>query len=242
MPEFAWWTARGLQGRFPSNSIGEQPWRRLVEDIENLRGGAPPEAYHSIFDRFLTSADSLRHRWPPHDECRLFISHRRNDVAEARDIAAIAKQEKYGYWLDVEDPVLQYANNSPIQSPAREILIASAIEIGLLNCSHVIGVMTSHTHGSKWVPYELGRAKQRMVYSRFSATWVDSQQTEHDCGEYIHLAVINRSHQEVRNWLRSSRCTTPEPGEEATCCRPPRDLDDPANALPDVPAELLAGR
>jgi hypothetical protein len=153
------------------------------------------------------------------------------DVDYARRIAHLATQQQYGYWLDVEDPLLQHANGSAVPSPAKEILIASIIEMALLNSSHVIAAMTGNTSGSKWVPYELGRAKQRMVFSRRSATWVHLGQIKiTDCGEYIRLAEVTATEQEILTWLQSSRLFD----QVAFCVMPssPSKVLGPTHPLP----------
>jgi hypothetical protein len=72
----------------------------------------------------------------------------------------------------------------------REVLIAAVIEIGLLNASHVIAATTPSSAGSKWIPYEFGRAKDRHVHSIYAASWLEPGMKPTDCGEYIYLAEL----------------------------------------------------
>jgi len=141
---------------------------------------------------------------PPHRrECRLFVSHRQADVGIADRIAYLATQRGYGYWLDVDDPALNYVNgNASIPSPVKDILIAAIIEMGLLNSSHCIAAMTPDSAGSKWIPYEFGRAKDRDLYS---AGWLRSGMKPSDCGGYMILATITGSEVDIEGWLDRTR-------------------------------------
>ena len=108
------------------------------------------------------------------------MSHRKSDVEIADRIAYLAATQcGYGYWLDVDDPVLNYVNATDVSiaSPVREMLIAAIIEMGLLNSTHFIAAITWNSAGSKWIPYEFGRAKRRQLYSVYSASWLGSATT-----------------------------------------------------------------
>ena len=92
---------------------------------------------------------------------RVFISHRKDDVAEAKNVASIAKGAGWNYWLDVEDPALNLATAILSGTPQYAIAVAGIIEFALLNCTHVISILTPNTKGSTWVPYEYGRIKPK---------------------------------------------------------------------------------
>lgn len=134
------------------NGIGRFPFvnrRFALEWIRNIRRAARP---------------------PELAECpRVFISHRQIDDGYARRIAQLAFAERFNYWLDVID--LDPARNvqfrhlerqlgRPLDDFEKSIVTAAIIEMALLNCSHVIAVMTNNTAGSQWVPYEYGRVKE----------------------------------------------------------------------------------
>jgi hypothetical protein len=127
---------------------------------------------------------------------RVFISHRQADADCAERIAWRASQEGLDYWLDVHDPLLRYSKAAP------PMILAAIIEIALLNCTHVIAAHTPNSAGSKWIPYELGRAKSRAVYSHQAAGWFHSQTSPAAYGEYVQLAEICRSEKEVVRWLK----------------------------------------
>jgi len=206
MPNFDWRLTQTnpLVNRFVDSSIGWPEWTRLVTALSNLGTSPSPNACQAVFDVFLQGADAAAAKAPAPRECRVFVSHRgtTRDTAFAERIAFRAVRAGYEYWLDIHDPTLHFINNSPaIQSPARDILIAAIIEMGLLNASHVIAVMTDDSAGSKWIPYEFGRAKQRLIFSSCSATWLEPTMQASTCGEYIHLGVMNGNENDIDRWL-----------------------------------------
>ena len=152
---------------------------------------------------------------PRQKDCCVFVSHRSDPLDQnyAEQIAWHATQHGYEYWLDVHDPNLTYLNGSTIPSPAKEILIAAAIEMALLNCSHLLAVITQNSFGSQWIPYEFGRAKLRLVVSGNSSIWLDNGIKAADCGEYVYLSPVNGSTREVEVWLQQGKirptCTSP---------------------------------
>lgn len=213
MPDFDWRQTQTfpLEERFFDNSIGWFEWKGLVTSLYSLGKNPSPGDCMAVFDVFLQGVNTVAATAKKLSECCLFVSHRgtTQDTAYAERIAFRAFSAGYEYWLDIHDPTLRFINTGPsIQSPVREILIAAIIEMGLLNSSHVIAVMTGKSAGSKWIPYEFGRAKQRLLYSLFSATWLEPAMQPNKCGEYIHLGVMNRTENEIDQWLRttSSRC------------------------------------
>ena len=207
MARFFWEEVEGhaAENRYPESVLGREPWRELVEEVSD----GPPEDYSEVFDTFLAKLDRLARPNPP--TCCLFVSHRRSDVKDAQRIASRATQAGYEYWLDIHDPTLIRLNGAAIPSPAKDILLAAAIEIGLLNSTHVIAMHTQHSIGpqhtilSKWIPYELGRAKARQIRSDQAACWFDQQTQPSVCGEYVYLVVHTRTESEIDNWLNMKK-------------------------------------
>jgi hypothetical protein len=126
-------------------------------------------------------------------------------------------------------PIWHSSAGAPIPSPIKDILTAAIIEMGLLNASHLIAGMTPNTAGSKWLPYEFGRAKFRRLHSPFSASWLYPRMTESDFGEYIYLAETTRAEVDIRGWLNVTRTAR-------RCVRPPaswaRMVPDPLPTSP----------
>ena len=148
--------------------------------------------------------DSLRpHARLPFEERRLFVprvfvSHRRADADYALRIAWLANQEGFDFWLDVLDPTL----GGIAPGPDASLAIAVAIEMALINSSHVVAVMTQNTFGSRWVPYEYGRAKDEPPITSQAAAWVVPSYRGMQLPEYLHLGPIHYSEAELRAWFR----------------------------------------
>src|SRR5262249_24349779 len=136
--------------------------------------------------------------------CCLFISHRQSDVDSALHIAWIGTNTGYDYWLDVHDPTVLAVNRSQLASPAKDVIVAAIVEIALLNATHVIALHTENSAGAKWIPYELGRAKDRLVYSDQAAGWFAQKIKIGSCGEYVHLVKQTRTAAEIHNWLSNT--------------------------------------
>src|SRR5262249_34033650 len=88
--------------------------------------------------------------------------------------------------------------------PRRSVLIAAIIEIALLSSTHVIALHTTNSLASRWVPYELGRAKARNITSLQAAGWFQKGQTVASCGDYVKLAVMTHDEPQVADWLQQT--------------------------------------
>ena len=130
---------------------------------------------------------------------RLFVSHRKDDEARARDVATLAQAEGFQVWLDVLDSQLQSAAQASTGAPAEAFAIAVIIEMALLNCTHVIALITPRTPGTYWVPYEYGRVKDSSPQSLRAACWIDQHVSYEP--EYLELGVKTRSDDDIRDWL-----------------------------------------
>jgi hypothetical protein len=175
---------------------GYEAWVELVEALPRLRDdeGAVLGAEQAFFER---TAPLVRQ---PRPRC-LFISHQRKDVDYARRIACQADHRHLDYWLDVHDPLLALVNQMP-GTPLRSLLIAAIIEIALLNSTHVIALHTVNSGRSKWLPYELGRAKAHQVVSYQAAGWFEPGQTAQNCGDYVQLALMfGGGEYQLLSWL-----------------------------------------
>jgi hypothetical protein len=129
---------------------------------------------------------------------RVFVSYKSKDRQYAFRLAYLADDEGFNYWLDVLDPNLTAVQN---QQP---YIIASIIELALLNSSHIIAAMTPNTRDSAWVPYEFGRAKDATIMSSQAASWISPQLTQ-PIPEYLLLCIRNGTENEIRKWLTDER-------------------------------------
>jgi hypothetical protein len=200
---------RRLDERFSVGTIGYHAWRRLVRTIYDVRPEAPAAVWYSAFDEFRRTVAEQEPSKP--QTCCLFVSHRMADLNNALHVAWVATQCGYDYWLDVHDPVLIGLSSIAIPSPAKDILIAAIIEMALLNVTHVIALHTQYSIGSKWIPYEFGRAKDRILHSVQAAGWFDRHTPPSSCGEYVHLAEQAKTSADIRAWLSRARQNVCEP-------------------------------
>jgi hypothetical protein len=207
MANYDWteYQARTWVNRFPEGVRGLAVWRQQLP----LEGR--PEML--IEERGRTTS-----RLPK--PC-VFVSHRQADVEQAKRIAYIACKEGFDYWLDVLDPTLSLPPNtiSPSGPTAQQAAaaVAAVVEMGLLNSTHVMAVMTSNTKGSQWVPYEYGRVRDPVPVTLQAACWIDKALVASTIPEYLHLGVIAKSEGEIESWLRAERRKYGIIGPQAVC-------------------------
>ncbi|MBI2716222.1 MAG: toll/interleukin-1 receptor domain-containing protein [Rhizobiales bacterium] len=179
--------------------LGElRPWYDLVDA---LREGPGERTRLNLFEKFL---EDIPGAVQSKRKTCVFISHRKHDTDKAERIVCLADHHNLDYWVDVHSPALRYVNNKLKRGdPLRSILIAAVIEIALLCCTHVIAVHTTNSLKSRWVPYELARAKARQIRSTQAAGWFETGQNWKTCGYYVQLAVMANSEADVMGWLAS---------------------------------------
>jgi hypothetical protein len=196
MSNYNWleFAGRPAAERYPAWVNGGELWRQLA--------GRDAEMLDRLLDTVVTARTAVRTGVPGTELelPRLFVSHRRSDEPRARDVAALAQAAGFQVWLDVLDPVFQglLQPGQDYEPTPREIAIF--IEIALLNCTHVIAVITPDTRGSMWVPYEYGRVKDSSPHSLRAACWIDARVT--DAPEYLELGVRTATDAEITTWLR----------------------------------------
>ena len=180
--------------RYPDWVEGVELWR------ESARGDE--QARDALLDALVRTRASVTWGVPGTElgRPRLFVSHRSDDRTPATHIAALAKGEGFQVWLDVEDPLLQRVVQRHQTGRASPHDVALVIEMALLNCTHVIAVITSNTRGSTWVPYEYGRVKDSSPHSQRAACWSDGHAT--NLPEYLELGVRTTTDDETRTWLQ----------------------------------------
>ena len=196
-PAFISAELRDRYGEDEARIVGAHAWRRLIGRLREAPGDPAntedPEtlAYCGAqFDLFLQeTADAENRR---QGTC-IFISHQRADTARGVRVACLATHHQIDYWLDVHDPTLAFVNRLQPHDPRRSFLVAAIIEIALLNSTHVIALHTASSRSSKWIPYELGRAKARSITSTNAAGWFAANETVSGCGDYVQLAVMTRN-------------------------------------------------
>lgn len=176
-----------------------QSWRGFVSTIADITPDSFERRGRDALDDLLVRLPA-KPLTPPR---RVFVSHQRQDVAYAERIACLATQQGLDYWLDVHDPNLKLANRTLLPTdPRYALVIAAIIEIALLSSSHIIVVHTLNGLQSKWIPYELGRAKSRNIVSSQSGGWFDAGLAPAQFGSYVELSRIARGGEsDVTAWL-----------------------------------------
>ncbi len=194
MPNYDWraWDDEPWQVRYPAEAIGAETWVSIFSaepDRDEMR-------------TWIEAAQGLQGATPP-ERRRVFISHRRADTMLAKQAARAARQAGCEYWLDVEDPTLAWlTRNTALEPTTHSAAIASSIEMALLNCTHVLAIITPHTAGSMWVPYEYGRVTNASVAGGRAACWTHVHPADTTLfAEYLHLGVVARTLHEVKAWL-----------------------------------------
>ncbi len=185
-------------------------WAWLVSMLRE----APEAALPEIEDTFFRGADDIAGRCKPGPaEPCVFISHQRADAHLGERIACLADHRGVDTWLDVHDPTLAAINRASISPRRQSLLIAAIVEIALLHATHVIAVHTSNSLTSKWVPYELARAKARQIASKQAAGWfqggppLSAYPPIH--GDYVQLVEMFGDEAGVFGWLPGSGSAIP---------------------------------
>jgi hypothetical protein len=245
MPDYDVADFQGLppSRRFPDWIIGSGLWREY--------GDGRRDTIRRLLTALILSRLSANWGSTPLKCPRLFISHRQVDAARAHQVATVARAAGFQVWIDVEDPSLVglAMSGATLTDDDVSLLTAAIIETALLNSTHVIALITTNTPGSKWVPYEYGRAKDSSMYSLQAACWIEAGVLKKDLGEYLLLGVTTKTDAEIKDWLddelkswnqQFGSCTGGADAEDAQTPPPAR----PSDADPDLDTivqEMMAG-
>jgi hypothetical protein len=133
----------------------------------------------------------------------VFVSYKSQDRQFALRLAYLCNQEGFEYWLDVLDPNLASAHQQ-LSSTQRSVLIATILEMALLNATHLIAAITNQSASSRWVPYEFGRVKDQAVVTDESCSWLHPNLSQPPA-EYLYLCAQHPDEAAVINWLTLER-------------------------------------
>ena len=228
--------SRELGKRFPLLTwlYGGDAWSQGVMAL--VQGNKP------ALNRWLDNISIHRRRVNQFKCPRVFISHRQSDVLEARRVAFEASRAGFDFWLDVID--LPKAKTSQVLRLEKQLhrtltpfeialIQAAIIEVALVNCTHVIAVITPNTAGSLWVPYEYGRIDRNTSTIEPAACWCDASRIlVRDLPEYLLLAPVHWCAADIGHWLRTELLMFPQ------CCNRGIDswpYDEIPPALPGEP-------
>jgi len=212
MERFDWRKVEGfalegfLERRYADiRSPAGELWAWLVSALIE----APEAALQEIEDVFFRRADEIvgQCKPSPKEPC-VFISHQRADAHLGERIACLADHRGVDYWLDVHDPTLQAINRAVISPSRLSLMIAGIVEVALLHATHVIAVHTSNSRQSKWIPYELARAKARQIMSKQAAGSFQGGRPlpvyPPIHGDYVQLVEMFGAEADVFRWLPGS--------------------------------------
>ena len=118
------------------------------------------ESIQGAVDHHLESGDDLKAllkeaRRPLKTKPCVFLSHYGKDKAAVIEIGKYFDSVGVDYYLDIKDANLQHAVSDDDQA-----LITQFIELGIMNSTHLLTILSDETKKSWWVPYEIGYAKR----------------------------------------------------------------------------------
>jgi hypothetical protein len=180
------------QARYPPWAFGHNEWREYHQSLNGAPGNLLLDKLPQLSTRTL---QDIPGRCP-----RVFVSHRKDDSAEAFRLAKLVQQCGYNYWLDILNPALLAIPSMGLPEQAKAVAMASVIEMGLLNCTHVLALITANTKGTMWIPYEYGRVKEPPPVTLQAACWVRSDYTD-SLPEYLCLGTVFYTDDDIRGWL-----------------------------------------
>jgi hypothetical protein len=189
---YNWEQYRDWQERYPPWAVGYQEWREYCRSLTGATGDRLLDKLPELSTRTLRDIPG---RCP-----RVFVSHRKDDSVDALRLAKLVQQCGYNYWLDILNPALLAIPGMGLSEQAKAVAMASVIEMGLLNCTHVLALITANTKGTMWIPYEYGRVKEPPPVTLQGACWVRSDYTD-SLPEYLLLGPVLHTDDDIRGWL-----------------------------------------
>ncbi len=177
--------------RFPDGAWGVYSWRETLYNLDRIA---------ALDEPVVVGRDPTRRLFRP----RVFVSHQRREAKAARRVAWLATRFGFSFWLDVLDPDLRKLHGRSLDSKRRAILMATIIETALMNCTHVVALLTKRSERSRWIPYEYGRVKERAVNTRLALAWVEPGYTG-KLPEYLLLGDRTGGEAGLRQWFWEQR-------------------------------------
>ena len=126
---------------------------------------------------------------------KVFISHCSLDKPVARAITSLLSSLDVHYWLDEEDEDLQRAAALGMLGDKG---LVHAIERGIRHATALLGLVSSRTVGSWWVPYEIGFS--RAADKTASFLMLDTLGEKLSVPEYARIAAVYWSVDELARW------------------------------------------
>jgi hypothetical protein len=198
-----------LSSRYQDGVLGINAWNEFIKILSTRFATYPSELPPEVSNELQLALVNLQENlWAnsmlnSSRPCkRVFVSHRHADWPYAERIAWLANKNRWEYWLDVHDHTLIGLIGIPIPEPIKSIIIAGIVEMALINCTHVLAVMTPSTSGSQWVPYEYGRVAG--VPGSYEACCWQHPALQILPG-YLHLRPIHTDEPGIESWFQKFR-------------------------------------
>lgn len=140
---------------------------------------------------------------------RVFVSHRNFDKPLADKVTAVLGQLGVHYWFDRDDEDSQAA---AALGMVGDQMLVHAIERGVRHSTHTLGLLSSATTGSWWVPYEIGFSRSADIPVAYLV--LEDIRAMESLPEYVRLGANFWSIDELVRWatnLSSDRSRAPDP-------------------------------
>lgn len=165
---------QGLQGwrdRYDSvQRVGQQEWWLLIDGLRALEEqdralsahASPPAASidadrQRLLSEFFAATRKLRSRRKPK---RLYLAHSRRRLGAAVSCANLTHELRFAFWLDAfEAPQF---DGDQCSAGLAKVLAAAALEMGLLNCSHVLLLDSINLEAAEWSGYLRARGMEHL--------------------------------------------------------------------------------
>lgn len=207
--------ARNFDGRLPRQSdiplhtllrrryadtqcVGNGAWELLLEglapwfqDASGALARANPAPIEDALMEFLASLRPLRNRRRPR---RLYVAFRQADIVDAKRLSHLGNVHGMANWLDAHDELRFQPGMEG--NPLQEVLSVAAMEMGLLNASHVVVVPAPGPEGASG--YLLGRAREHAALVRSTAVWSDEPL---DWARRASLVPVLQNERALSRWL-----------------------------------------
>jgi hypothetical protein len=131
----------------------------------------------------------------------IFVSHKKDDAVQAKDIANYIVQCGVDVYFDENDPVL--SNPDIYRDPVK---ITNAINRALSRSTQMICVISEKTKDSWWVPYEIGYVSNKSSFKSSDIGILVIKNISH-LPEYLFLSTKIDTKQELDSFIKSASNT-----------------------------------
>ena len=131
----------------------------------------------------------------------IFVSHKKDDAGQAKDLAKYIIQCGVDVYFDENDPVL--TNPDVFKDP---IKITNAINRALSRSTHMICVISEKTKDSWWVPYEIGYVSNKLSFKSSDIGILIIKNISH-LPEYLFLSTKIDTKLELDSFIKSASNT-----------------------------------